>query len=176
MKKILILILLFPLLLYSQDKYKKAIETKESTTYLIEIGNYKAWAKTVTKIKKIKLKNGKYNIIGGSYVVQLISCNCSDKKISTGRTIKYNKNGEVLEDYSYDSPYEYVVPETIGENILNIVCGWDDYAIDIELKKLYLEYSKYNDIYEEIFLNTYNALGEEYLSIVRKDILNNKKR
>ena len=44
-----------------------------------------------------------------------------------------------------------------------------------QLESLYLEYSKTNDVTREMFLNTYNALGEEYLSIVRKDILNNKK-
>ena len=115
MKKI-ILFLFFPILLFSQDKFKKAFETKESIVYLKEIGNYKAWLKAVKKTQKIKLKNGKYKTIGGDYLIQLISCDCGEKKISLGKTITYNKNGDVLQEFNYDSPFEYVIPDSIKKN------------------------------------------------------------
>ena len=170
-----IFFLFFPILLYSQDKFKKAFETKESIVYLKEIGNYKAWLKAVKKTQKIKLKNGKYKTIGGDYLIQLISCDCGEKKISLGKTITYNKNGDVLQEFNYDSPFEYVIPETQGEEILNIVCGWSEYAIDIELKQLYSEYSKiFDEIDEETFYNSYNQFGEVYLNLVREKIKKNK--
>ena len=120
-------------------------------------------------------KNGKYKTIGGDYLIQLISCDCGEKKISLGKTITYNKNGDVLQEFNYDSPFEYVIPETQGEEILNIVCGWSEYAIDIELKKLYSEYSKiFDEIDEETFYNSYNQFGEVYLNLVREKIKKNK--
>ena len=45
-----------------------------------------------------------------------------------------------------------------------------------QLESLYLEYSKTNDVTREMFLNTYNALGAEYISMVEDEINSVKKK
>lgn len=172
MKKLFTLILFFSYFsIFSQD-FKLAFETKTSSVYLKEIGNYKAWLKSVKNTQKIKLKNGKYKTIGGDYLMQLISCDCGSKKISIGKTITYSKNGDVIKELDFISDFEDVVPETQGESVLNIICGWEDYAIDIKLKQLYEQYkSKGNSETFEQFIDAKNQMGDsEFYNFINSQI------
>lgn len=60
------------------------------------------------------------------YILQHISVDCSGERITIGRMIAYKENGETINNrlLAFSGTYnEPVVPSSIGEDIMNLVCS-----------------------------------------------------
>lgn len=140
-KLLILLLLCFFSSIYSQEKFKLATELTNGTKFYIkELGNYEAWVKTVEKTKNVKGKNGKMVKTGGNSSIEFWKCNCNVKKYSSDSGISYDRNGNVKSELQeiYD---ERVLPDTAGETILNIICGYDEYLEDKRQKEFDQEFS-----------------------------------
>ena len=79
-----------------------------------------AQSKLVAKYKDIKLKKTQTT-------KTLFYVDCNEDKISVCRILYYDKDGNVLVDDKYCEyfvDYSDIVPETVGEYILNYVCNY----------------------------------------------------
>ena len=110
----------------AKDKFGNKYFIKSS--YVSKRGEYgtdeniiKIWTKqTVTQIK---LKNGK--VYKKAYMVQLTEFDCKNSSTKLYSRTVYSAEGNVIMSDSYSSfenDWEVVVPDTVGEIILNKVC------------------------------------------------------
>ena len=120
----------------AQSDFKLATELKDGTEWFIkEEGDYKAWVKVIIKSKKVKSKKtGKLINSGGGEYVEYWICSCKDKKYNTESGIEYDSSGNPIGNIS-ETYNERVIPDTVGEKILNIICGHDEYLEDIRQKQ-----------------------------------------
>lgn len=120
----------------AQSDFKLATELKDGTQWFIkEEGDYKAWVKAIIKSKKVKSKKtGKLINSGGGKIVEYWKCDCDDKRYSTDSGIEYDSSGNPKTDIN-DTYNERVIPDTVGEKILNIICGFDEYLEDTRQKQ-----------------------------------------
>lgn len=134
-KFLFILLLIASKTIYAQD-FKLAAESDNGTQYYIrEEGNYNAWVKSVTKAKTIKSKKtGKLISTGGGETVGYWSCNCKTRVYDITSSVKYDKNHKPLTSLS-DVYNERPLPDSVGEAVFNIICGYDDYLDDIRQKE-----------------------------------------
>jgi hypothetical protein len=135
--KLFLLTFIFCAVLYkSQSDFKLATELNDGTQFYIkELGNYEAWVETILKEKKVKSKKtGKTIVSGGEKFVEFYICDCKDKKFSAESRTKYDRKGNPILSMS-DIYSERVLPNTVGETILNIICGYEDYLEDIRQKE-----------------------------------------
>lgn len=116
---------------FGQD-FKFAFKSDKTNIYIKEEGNGKAWVKYVDQIRTIKNKKGKYVKVGGETFMTYDRYDCKNKTTSSKAYIKYNRNGNVVDSYDYGffTNEKSIIPGTVGEGILDIVCGWADYDED----------------------------------------------
>lgn len=70
-------------------------------------------------------KNGKANTLLNGFEVDLAEYDCSEKRNRLLSYVFYNSKGSVVSDYEfedYETKWNTVVPESIGEMLLNKVC------------------------------------------------------
>lgn len=169
--KLLLLTFIFCAVLFkSQSDFKLAAELNDGTQFYIkELGNYEAWIETVFKERKVKSKKtGKTIVSGGEKYVEFYICNCKDKKFSAESRTKYDRKGNAILNLP-DIFSERVLPNTAGETILNIICGYDDYLedirqkefdnlpVNIELKEGIKRYNNYIEGFKEGYKSIYCA-------------------
>lgn len=166
MKNFHILIALFITIFLTAQDYKLAIKNSKSSVWIKEEGNYSGWVKFEDAITFKKNKQGKLVKNGGGFNVQYWSCDCGKKKIDRTDGVIYN----LKKEYSNDIPDSYderIIPETIGESILNIFCGWDDYYEDEIIRNTNI-YQKFLEGYEKGFLSGYyypNAIPTKHIQV-----------
>lgn len=88
---------------YSYQKYKKA------------------WIKNV--IKNDLSKDG---MTVGDYSMMLYWADCNTRTLGLKTSTSYKSNGKVIPNYSFSNSYvsmQDVIPETIGEGIIDAICG-----------------------------------------------------
>lgn len=153
MKKILTLIFLIPLIIFSQeedDRWKALTFSSENfflyDTKSIKISGAKirVWIRIIPfpwmkdeVIKKKKdgatfFKKDKYDKY--SHTMNYFEFDCSNYCIRTLQTIDYNTDGELIESYNFkNSTCDELIPESIGEELFYNIC---------ELRKNYLKGNK----------------------------------
>lgn len=52
----------------------------------------------------------------------LYSFDCKDKSSKMERFIEYNKDDKIISDYGAQYSYEYIIPGSYGEAMMNAVC------------------------------------------------------
>lgn len=57
-----------------------------------------------------------------SIIMKRIIINCNDRTSKLERMIIYNTSGDVLLDEAYDEAPKEIVPDSLGESVLNFVC------------------------------------------------------
>lgn len=148
------------------QEYKLAINNSNTIVWIKEEGNYSGWVKFEDPVTTKKNKQGKVIRSGGDFNVQYWICDCGQKKIDRTDGVNYNQKKE----YSHDIPDSYderIIPETIGESILNIFCGWDDYYEDEIIRNTNI-YQNFLEGYEKGFLSGYyypNAVPTKHIEV-----------
>lgn len=88
-------------------------------------GNIKIWTKKELKKRTIK-KKGKTLTYTNAKELQLIFADCSDRKIKFVTTTVYNSEGNVIDSWTledYEQEWNDVVPDSMGEAMLDKICG-----------------------------------------------------
>lgn len=83
----------------------------------------KFWLKTISKAIKYQTSNKNETAVG--YSLTLYDMNCTDRQLAIRSFTVYNKTGTVLQALDveeYEKKWKYVVPDSIGEMILNKAC------------------------------------------------------
>lgn len=86
--------------------------------------NIRIWTKKELNKKTIK-KNGKSLTYTNVKELQLIVGDCNERKIKFVTTIVYNSQGKLIDSYTleeYEQEWQDVVPESMGEAILDKIC------------------------------------------------------
>jgi len=84
----------------------------------------KIWSKQVNKSSTIT-KNGKKITLNNTYTVDLYEYNCSEQTSKLIGSTTYNSQGRVIKTFKveeYNQEWDDVVPDSMGELILNKVC------------------------------------------------------
>lgn len=87
-------------------------------------GSIRIWTKKELNRKTIK-KGGKSLTYTNVKELQLIVVDCGDKKIKFVTTTVYNSQGKVIDSFTledYEQEWHDVVPDSIGEAMLDKVC------------------------------------------------------
>lgn len=85
---------------------------------------YKVWTKKVYKSTFI-YKNGKKVAVNNVYTLCLSEYDCSEKREKIISTSTYNTSGNLIDSYKvpeYLQEWNEIVPESIGEAIINKIC------------------------------------------------------
>jgi hypothetical protein len=134
MKNIFLLIFLLISLNSLAQKWNEVAVDKSGMKYSIkssylskggDYGSEEGLVKIWTKKSPVKLhmKNGKY--YKNAYFIELIEFDCKNSKTKLFARIAYSLNGNVIfsDNFdSFDNDWENIVPDTVGETILNKVC------------------------------------------------------
>jgi len=83
----------------------------------------KIWSKYVSK--KLKYSKNSKTLYTSGYSMCLFDIDCADRKIDLRSSTTYSNDGRVLSSFQmedYDVNWEEVVPESVGEMILNKAC------------------------------------------------------
>lgn len=125
MKRFLFLITLFiGSSLFSQD-WEEILKGNESKYYYKPNANQTGWIKEVSdKITYYTNKGQTKKIIDGSKIV-LYKFDCTNRQIGIIQIITYSKSGNIVNTYKINEHFiemDYVVPDSIGEGILNSFC------------------------------------------------------
>jgi hypothetical protein len=130
LKSIFILIfLLFNGIAFSQNWIYVGSATNGNKYYLrsnntSETGYKKVWSKTVGKSFQYK-KNGKTHTLLNGYSIDLHEYDCSGRKVKLLSYVYYNSKGTPVHSVtlqSYETEWWDVIPDSIGEMLLNKVC------------------------------------------------------
>lgn len=136
MKKLLFTLLMFPVLSFAQDEWEYFGETMENNKYYvrdIEKGKYSStltfWVKIKHPDKTIKSKKG---IIkkSGNYTMAKWLADCKEKTLETKMMVIYNNSGKVIESSTGPFFEEPVIPDSVGETVLEGVCFKYSYLLD----------------------------------------------
>lgn len=133
MKKLLLLILFIPFLVFSQEGFEYAITGNEVDYYVkIEsdvdnnMGIYTDfWLKYANPVRRIKLKNGKYATKNGGYTLAYMTIWCSGKTHETKEITKYNNDGNVIARDDFPTSARKIIPGSVIEGIYKKVCRKD---------------------------------------------------
>ena len=125
MKTILFLfVILFGENLVAQE-WKYITKSANGTEYFYKPNTSKtAWIKQVSS-QTAYYEKGQKKIVDG-YNLTLWRFDCEDKKIGVVQQNTYNADGELLNTFTlkeYEIELTYVVPDTIGENLINTFCS-----------------------------------------------------
>ena len=131
MKKILLLFLINSIYFqfYGQEREWQYITTdSENREFYFKSNSYNtAWTKEVsskiTYFPDNKIQNKK--IIDG-YQITLYKFSCSEKKLGVGQITTYSKMGTALKTSrldEYEIEMDYVIPDSIGEELLESFCN-----------------------------------------------------
>ena len=86
--------------------------------------NIKIWTKQ--ELKKITIKkNGKTLTYTNAKKLQLVVADCSEQKVKFITTTVYNSQGKIIDNYTiadYEQEWKDIVPDSIGESMLNKIC------------------------------------------------------
>jgi len=116
--------------IYYNDKFELYVN-KDRLTWNGNICN--AWMKRIYKEGEAKKEQIAEKIKRGGANVEkwldwqftIINCeyDCSAKKERLRQIIDYTKEGEVIENFTWDNhEWDGMVPETVGETIINKIC------------------------------------------------------
>lgn len=127
MKQILVIFLIvFSTKTYSQN-WEQILQTEQEEYFYKPNTRNTAWVKIVSeKIEYDSEKTQKKEIIDG-YKMILWKFDCSGKKIGIIQAIIYSKDGKSIQSYEQNEflmEMSYVVPETIGEELLYKFCDF----------------------------------------------------
>lgn len=126
MKRFLFLIMLFiGANLFSQD-WEEILKGNESKYYYKPNTDKTGWIKEVSnKIAYYPTKKDQSKkIIDGSKII-LYKFDCSNRQIGIIQIITYSKSGEIVDTYrinEYLVEMNYVIPDSIGEGLLDSFC------------------------------------------------------
>lgn len=117
--------------LFAQEEWILAGYSSSSEPYYVNSTllerdgeNITIWIKSITEKKTISKKTKK-TIYSNSENKILYEFNCSGSKLKLKYAINYNSKGEVISNYKpeeFEQEWEYVVPGSIGEILLNKAC------------------------------------------------------
>ena len=65
----------------------------------------------------------KYIDPNGAHAVYLTDYNCKTNKLNQIKQVIYDTDGEKISDEDFPSEWKIILPETVGEQILDRVCG-----------------------------------------------------
>jgi len=127
MKQILVIFLIFfSIKTYSQN-WEQILQSEQEEYYYKSNTHNTAWVKIVSeKTEYDSDKTQKKEIIDG-YKMILWKFDCSGKKLGVIQAIIYSKDGESIQSYKQNEilvEMDYVVPETIGEELLYKFCDF----------------------------------------------------
>ena len=85
---------------------------------------FKVWVKIQAKEKGINYMMEKMGGIYKDYShgMTLYEINCAEKKIRTLSAIFYSKKGEVLGSSSLSTEWDFIPPESLGEDLYKALC------------------------------------------------------
>lgn len=95
---------------------------KKGGTFGREEGVVRVWTKTV--FKKFEINSAK-KVYQNAVAKKLEEFDCVNKKSREITSILYDSDGNVIyngENREYDTNWEFVIPETVGEGTLTFVC------------------------------------------------------
>ncbi|MDR6157027.1 mRNA deadenylase 3'-5' endonuclease subunit Ccr4 [Chryseobacterium sp. SLBN-27] len=124
MKKIILLLPVFITTnLFSQD-WKEILASDNHKYYYKPSTEKTAWIKDVSEQTEYYPANNNKKIIDG-YKIILYKFDCSEKQIGVLQMTTYSKSGKVLNTTrinEYLVQMDYVIPDSIGEGILDSFC------------------------------------------------------
>tara|TARA_R110000850_G_scaffold245318_1_gene370200 strand:+ start:329 stop:712 length:384 start_codon:yes stop_codon:yes gene_type:complete len=125
MKQTLVLVLIvFSIKTYSQN-WEQILQTEQEEYFYKPNTQNTAWIKIVSEQTEfISEKTQKKKIIDG-YKMILWKFDCNGKKIGVIQAIIYSTDGKSINSFKQNEilvEMDYVVPETIGEKLLDIFC------------------------------------------------------
>jgi hypothetical protein len=123
------LLILISTLSFSQNWVYVSTATDGSKYYIRnsstdEFGNKKVWSKIISKTMTYTKKGKTYSLPNG-YVIYLDAYDCDGKKSKLISGVYYNSKGTVAHSFSiedYEQEWKDVVPDSIGEALLDKVC------------------------------------------------------
>lgn len=128
MKKLLLLLLLFPAMTFAQEEWQYEGQSTSKEKYFIRDIEKKSygskltmWVKRQEIDKVLKTKKGNVTKAGG-YVISKWECDCTEKTVETKISVYYDSKGNVKETDSGPFFAEPVVPDSVGEHLLIVAC------------------------------------------------------
>lgn len=128
MKKLIFLLLLLPGVAFAQSDWEYATESSGNEVYYIKDVEKKAygnkitfWIKKQNADKIVKTKKGSLRK-AGDLVLAKWEGDCTEKTIETKMIVIYDNKGNSKGSDSGPFFAEPVVPDSIGESMLNLAC------------------------------------------------------
>lgn len=105
-------------ILYIKSKYLTKRQDFENNTII------KVWIKREAKVATI-VKNGKVIKVYNVRILQLKEYNCTQRQTNIISQTVYNSQGKIIDSFQfqdYEQKWTDVIPESIGEAVLDKVC------------------------------------------------------
>ena len=99
----------------------------QETDYYYKLNSYNtAWTKEISKKTKYYPTRSETPRIIDGYQINLQKFDCSEKKMGIIQITTYSKSGKVLKTSKSTDYYvemNYVIPDSLGESLLNAFCS-----------------------------------------------------